>query len=688
MAMKVLLIHGVGLPSANLFGAQLPANLDALRLPRPPEISQFDWHALVEKPYTDSSFYNPNHLAQLMRGFLGLAGRGHPVLSSLRVLDFLLLPLPCALWLAGAMILRCARPSFSDTALPLAALQAARWIAWKATSWPIPSFAYASAPAVLGIYACLLLTTALMLAIGVMIRSGTLNAVRFLAALLIRPITFFASLTVRPVMIGFVMVAGIFFTMGVLLRADPQLPIFPHESLGVVPLAQEEYSTIYLAAMILGFAVLFAVAAVTYFLGKLLILPFKVLADVACYLGDPDYSATLLENLDNRIKSLRLGAGELLILVGHSLGSLIALDWLQQSKQRLERSSRIRVVTMGSPLRRFVSRFCAPVFPAPDRMAAELANYFPNFYWLNVYRPLDPIGAGLFRRATAATCDASTGQWRKIWMTAHTSYWDDTHALEIVRSHLLEVESSSCAHLEQVGTEPAPGSAPAARATGWEPAAAAIQFSRCRVQTVARVLAFVGACLLGASASHAALAGLDLSADHELHRWQLGRLGIETTGWLYRYERMEGFASADGDPMIVQLDYTALVFRVDNKHVAYAIDDTRCRNNHWKLATLEGSPLPSEGAVVVEKMLGQHSEKTARRWPVTVRYLPADPSQFDVVELELLPTYSWMRTAERWGRWLAALVAFWFVSVGSWYVLNSSAAIYCGDDDRAAKIMA
>ena len=77
---KVLLVHGVGRRSGDVFGSHLKQNIEALGLQPTPEILGVNWHEKVEKPNTTPSLYNPRYTAQLMRGLDWLCVRGTPSL--------------------------------------------------------------------------------------------------------------------------------------------------------------------------------------------------------------------------------------------------------------------------------------------------------------------------------------------------------------------------------------------------------------------------------------------------------------------------------------------------------------------------------------------------------------------------------------------------------------------------------
>lgn len=159
----------------------------------------------------------------------------------------------------------------------------------------------------------------------------------------------------------------------------------------------------------------------------------KIVLDVAMYLGEPDYRERIQRGLAAEIAPLidRGDEGEI-VVVGHSLGSVVALDSLANSPS-WDGSHHVRLVTLGSPLRRFFMRFwTGDLFPAGCAAAAShVAGRMATFRWLNVYRPFDQVGGNLALALSGSGQDHSTGQWSRI-LTAHPNYWSDKKVLDVV----------------------------------------------------------------------------------------------------------------------------------------------------------------------------------------------------------------------------------------------------------------
>ncbi len=124
------------------------------------------------------------------------------------------------------------------------------------------------------------------------------------------------------------------------------------------------------------------------------------------------------------------------MILAHSLGSVIALDSLIASSVWTGNTD-VVLITMGSPLRRFFSRFF-PDMVIPDDLnfsARLVANRVRSFSWLNCYRPFDQIGARLGLDHSIGI-EISTRQFNRF-ISAHPNYWSDS----IVRDKLLNAYS-------------------------------------------------------------------------------------------------------------------------------------------------------------------------------------------------------------------------------------------------------
>jgi hypothetical protein len=156
----------------------------------------------------------------------------------------------------------------------------------------------------------------------------------------------------------------------------------------------------------------------------------KILADVAHYLGDADHHAELQSRLASALEAASWKDGPA-IFCGHSLGSMILIDYLRAEEKWGPLPGRVALITMGSPSLRLFHRFFPRQYPSPAELAVRFREMIPGFAWFNIYRPLDPIGGRLLLPARPWFRDISTKQWmlRKILkgnpIAPHVGYFED-----------------------------------------------------------------------------------------------------------------------------------------------------------------------------------------------------------------------------------------------------------------------
>jgi hypothetical protein len=115
-------------------------------------------------------------------------------------------------------------------------------------------------------------------------------------------------------------------------------------------------------------------------------------------------------------------------VIGHSLGSIIALTALEQTPEAVEVGGRgeppvpleIDLVTMGSPLRLLATRF-PHLYGSGDGMGSGPSGIRR---WLNLYRPADPIGRDL-GKPTGSDGHPVDFEERDMCNGGHSRYFED-----------------------------------------------------------------------------------------------------------------------------------------------------------------------------------------------------------------------------------------------------------------------
>ena len=170
--------------------------------------------------------------------------------------------------------------------------------------------------------------------------------------------------------------------------------------------------------------------------------PLKVILDIVRYMGSPDYRTTLQRHFDEALER-KLGGngdgGRRVLLLSHSLGSVIALDSLVNSPAWTTSDS-VVLVTLGCPVRRFFIRFFPQyLFPASIEASARLAaSRLRHFSWINIHRPWDYVGGALGLGRDGLGADVSTGQARKVF-SSHSDYWEDPVVIDTLARQLKTV---------------------------------------------------------------------------------------------------------------------------------------------------------------------------------------------------------------------------------------------------------
>lgn len=156
--------------------------------------------------------------------------------------------------------------------------------------------------------------------------------------------------------------------------------------------------------------------------------------DLPLYLGDPRGERirnTVVSEIQTALKDF-----DGIILVGHSLGSVIAYDVAKQYLQTEDNSLKIKtLITMGSPLkwiteiRRAEDGKQGPINPQ------ELS--LPGIKWINIYDKEDPIALkeelpnNMFENVENVPLESG-----EKFIKAHTCYWTQDKVASIVRNEM------------------------------------------------------------------------------------------------------------------------------------------------------------------------------------------------------------------------------------------------------------
>jgi len=153
----------------------------------------------------------------------------------------------------------------------------------------------------------------------------------------------------------------------------------------------------------------------------------KVLSDVARYIGSGEHRRKLQSLLALKFQELAVDCNHLIILA-HSLGSVIAVDTMLENAEIVKKFGRLDFVTMGSPLRRLFHGFFPQIYSSPEAIHQNLRENINRFCWVNIYRPLDFVGAHQSSEHDSPITEFNTHELFKN----HTNYWRDPLVAELI----------------------------------------------------------------------------------------------------------------------------------------------------------------------------------------------------------------------------------------------------------------
>jgi pimeloyl-ACP methyl ester carboxylesterase len=181
-----------------------------------------------------------------------------------------------------------------------------------------------------------------------------------------------------------------------------------------------------------------------------------LVGDIIAY-GDPIVYKAIHAKIDEAVTHLSVESiGEReddgyanLTMVGHSLGSVIASDYIYDHRDR-EHDWRWRmpnhhlklknIFLLGSPMAMYTLRGNPGATREQIRTSLDRPVQVDphNGFWLNMHDPQDPIGLPLspiesYQKEGVIDCPVEAGNWLTGWNAAsHVGYWRSTHVAEVI----------------------------------------------------------------------------------------------------------------------------------------------------------------------------------------------------------------------------------------------------------------
>ncbi|MFA6112646.1 MAG: hypothetical protein WC729_01605 [Sphingomonas sp.] len=410
----VVLIHGIGFAKV---GDLAPA-LDMLKLAQNQVSIDANWNVIAAADYSDTLSFD--QLSKLFRSIDGTA-RLRPQWEGKRpslwinliefVIDICDLFSTLVLWLVPIIAFIGLFYSFSEAKWDLGLLHMTR--------------AYISLYFTILAGAAVLVILSLIMRVGV----GTLSRAMHLLIVFLRPIivVFYLYMAlinrrahdnpISAILAAFYLVGGACFLIALILPSHT----WRLEVMGL---------------LILAF--LLAPLIVSRFLAPGL----KLMLDVLLYISDARYRNSILDALDAHVTSAEPDRETAtLVIIGHSLGSVIAADFLMD-RVSPGRFSAVTLVTAGSPISRLFQRiFPDHLIPGTVGEIIRHASERAAFRWLNYYRKYDGVGARL-DLPPMATCIESVSPYISDPLRSHIGYWTEPQFHAFVRSNWRAGESA------------------------------------------------------------------------------------------------------------------------------------------------------------------------------------------------------------------------------------------------------
>jgi len=160
----------------------------------------------------------------------------------------------------------------------------------------------------------------------------------------------------------------------------------------------------------------------------------KLTLDVLLYITEPNYRDEILASILTKLEHANpQKSQQKLVLIGHSLGSVIAADLVCCGALR-DRCCELLLVTAGSPIRRMFQGLLPGHLLPPDSISIiKRAREQFSFRWLNYYRPFDGIGARL-GLPEEDYCHEVRSPLIRGPLSSHIGYWGEARFIAAIRN--------------------------------------------------------------------------------------------------------------------------------------------------------------------------------------------------------------------------------------------------------------
>ncbi len=185
-----------------------------------------------------------------------------------------------------------------------------------------------------------------------------------------------------------------------------------------------------------------------YWLSGKLLMVCDFVGDIVAYVGNRNLRSKAEDRLLSAVKALANAAPRArLLLIGHSLGSVLVTHTAIQFKNCEDLKGRVYLLTMGSPLR-LMSWFFPRRVVTPVGLLTQLDEQKIVSFWLNLWRDADVVGRSLNVAAVVKQQEqAQRFAEMSLGNGTHTDYWADARSWQAVVAYLQAASDGSIATL-------------------------------------------------------------------------------------------------------------------------------------------------------------------------------------------------------------------------------------------------
>lgn len=205
----------------------------------------------------------------------------------------------------------------------------------------------------------------------------------------------------------------------------------------LVPAGPRSFSFVHLLSaltiVLFSMILIFGIPTIAFFLYRKSLPVLDFVGDVVCYVGNDKRRSELERRMLEIVRFMAAHKPDAeILLVCHSLGSVLITHCLKELGAKDDLKEKIRLITLGSPLIT-LSRIFGGHVRSPKELLECYTNSAVVSFWVHMWRDSDLIGRGFFeqsippfREPTCQFTESSLGE------GPHRNYWSDVRLWGVV----------------------------------------------------------------------------------------------------------------------------------------------------------------------------------------------------------------------------------------------------------------